>query len=149
MTWFLDGNNMLALALGGRRGPDDRERLLRRLSAFRLPSPYTIVFDGPPPEASPSREKRLGKAFVIYAGGRTADEVILRRVRPGDHVVTADRDLGLKSRDRGAKVMKPSDFLSGLKPKGGGHRSEKPTSTAVDVDEWLRFFGEDPGASGE
>jgi hypothetical protein len=143
VTWFLDGNNMLALVLGTRRRPDDRERFLEHLLQFRLPSPFTLVFDGPPPDSSPSREKRLGKASVVYSGSRSADEVILGRIKPGDRVVTADRELRLRCRGRGAKPVQPTEFLSDLQPRVGVSRAEKPSPISVDVDEWMDFFGKE------
>jgi hypothetical protein len=142
MSWYLDGNNILGVLDGPLRREDSRERLLDDLLAMGLPKPATVVFDGPAPDGL-SRGLR-GKAKVIYSGRRTADDVIVSLVRPGDWVVTADRDLALRCRDRQARVVPPREFLSGRRgrrPRPGG---EKPEPTAVDVNEWMRVFGLDP-----
>lgn len=141
MTWYLDGNNILGMLAGPPRGEDARERLLEELLDRGLPKPATVVFDGPPP-GSATRSLR-GKVKVVYSGRRSADDVIVSLVRPGDRVVTADRELSLRCRDRQARVFAPSEFLSkrrGPRPRPGG---EKPEPTAVDVGEWMRIFGVD------
>ena len=136
--WFLDGNNLLSAVVGSRKG-GARERLLVHLASFRLPSPCTVVFDGPPPLEGRG-QRRMGRLSVVYAAPRSADEAILARVRRGDRVVTGDRDLALRCRDRQAGVVSPQEFLSALKPVSEG-RTEKPDATGVDVEAWLKLFG--------
>ena len=78
---------------------------------------------------------------MIYSDRRSADEVILQRVKPGDRVVTADRDLAVRCRGRRARALDPREFLGGLKPASRGAPGEKPPETGVDVDEWMEYFG--------
>ena len=62
MAWVLDGNNILGY-LSEREGRDPgREGLLERLLAARLPSPLTVVFDGPPPEGRRGLRREPTKA---------------------------------------------------------------------------------------
>lgn len=136
--WYLDGNNLLSVALGTRKG-GSRERLLLHLANYRLPSPCSVVFDGPPPREGKG-QRRMGRLSVVYAAPRSADDVIASRVRPKDVVVTGDRDLALRCRDKQAGVVSPREFLSGLKPLSG-KRTEKPDATDVNVEEWLEIFG--------
>ncbi len=140
MAWILDGNNILGVASSAPRSEGDRERLLHRLLRYKLPRPCTIVFDGPPPRPAVSSDFQMGGVRVAYSGKRSADEVILARAKPGDIVVTADRDLALRCRSLRAKSAAPKEFLAGLKPSQRGHEREKPSDTAVDVDEWMEFF---------
>jgi hypothetical protein len=140
VAWILDGNNILGVASSAPRSEGDRERLLHRLLRYRLPRPCTVVFDGPPPGPAVSSDFQMGGVRVAYSGNRTADEVILARARPGDIVVTADRDLAIRCRSLRAKAASPKEFLSGLKPADLGREREKPSDTAVDVDEWMEFF---------
>ena len=140
MAWILDGNNILGVASSAPRSEGDRERLLHRLLRYKLPKPCTIVFDGPPPGPAVSSDFQMGGVRVAYSGNRSADEVILSRARPGDVVVTADRDLAIRCRSLRAKAAAPKEFLAGLKPASRGQEREKPSDTAVDVDEWMEFF---------
>lgn len=136
MTWILDGNNLMGrLAPGAGR---DRQRFLDWLLAQRVPLPALVVFDGPPPAASLHKTRR-GKVLVQYASPKKADDVILARVRPGDFVVTADRDLALSCRDRGARVVSPEEYLKQLARKRAP-AGEKPSPTSVDIEDWLDYF---------
>jgi Uncharacterized BCR, YaiI/YqxD family COG1671 len=136
MTWILDGNNVMGLLSPGARR--DRQRFLEWLLARKVPLPALVVFDGPPPSGCLHKTRR-GKVLVQYASPRTADHVILARARPGDLVVTADRDLALSCRDRGARVVNPAEYLELIASKRSPE-SEKPSPTSVDVDDWLDFF---------
>jgi hypothetical protein len=140
VAWLLDGNNILGVATGAPRSEGDRERLLYRLTRLRLPRPCAVFFDGPPPGPAVSAEFQMGGIRVLYSGSRTADEAILDRVRPGDTVVTADRDLAIRCRSRRGRAMDPREFLHGLKPASSGREAEKPSDASVDVDEWMEYF---------
>ncbi len=85
----------------------------------------------------------MGSVRVAYAGNRTADELILSRVKPGDHVVTADRDLAMRCRSKRARTVNPREFLGGLKPAASARAEEKPPDIAVDVDDWMEYFGKE------
>ncbi len=140
MTWFLDGNNILGVATASPRSEGDRERLLHRLLRLHLPRPCTVVFDGPPPGPAVAAEFQMGGARVAYSGTRTADDLILGRVRPGDTVVTADRDLATRCRGKRAKSVDPKTFLKDLAPAPSEAEPEKPAASSVDVDEWMDYF---------
>jgi hypothetical protein len=58
-------------------------------------------------------------------------------------VVTADRDLAIRSRGLRARTVNPREFLGGLKPVATNHGQEKPSDTAVDVDDWMEYFGKE------
>lgn len=143
MAWVLDGNNILGY-LSEREGRDPgREGLLERLLAARLPSPLTVVFDGPPPEGRRGGERR-GKIAVSYSGRRKADDVIASLARPGDTVVTADRELLARCREKGAKGMAPEAFVGSLRRPRRPGKGEKPGAEQVDVEFWLDFFHRNP-----
>lgn len=144
MRWILDGNNLLG-HLAQREGRDPgREGLLERLLAGATPSPLTVVFDGPPPEGRRGGERR-GRIAVSYGGKVKADDVIAGLVRPGDTVVTADRELLARCREKGARGMEPGEFLASLRKHRRPRRDEKPASEGVDVEFWLEYFRRKPG----
>lgn len=138
MTWYLDGNNLLGAM--GLRGPSDaRVLLVNRLLGVRLPKPCVLVFDGPP--ASEVSAASSGAVFrVLFSGKRSADDLIAERLKPGDRVVTRDRELGLRARDRQARPVSPSEFLAPLKPTRRTSDGEKPAAGS-DLEEWTRIFG--------
>jgi hypothetical protein len=136
MTWILDGNNLMGLLAPGAKR--DRQRFLNWLLAHKLPLPALVVFDGPPPAGS-LHKNRCGKVLVQYASPKKADDVIFARARPGDFIVTADRDLALSCRDRGAGVISPAEYLKRIARKRSPE-GEKPSPTSVDVDDWLDYF---------
>lgn len=138
MTWYLDGNNLLGAM--GLRGPGDTRLLLvNRLLGMRLPKPCVLVFDGPAaPEVSAASS---GKSLrVLFSGKRSADDLIAERLKRGDRVVTRDRELGLRARDREARPVAPAEFLGQLKPARRAADGEKPAAGS-DLDEWMRIFG--------
>jgi hypothetical protein len=104
----------------------------------------TIFFDGPVGQ----RPTSLGNLAVRVASGCSADDAIVRELErsraPGETiVVTADRGLASRVRDAGGKLCTPDEFFSRF---GRGQRSEPkgPEVTGkVDVDDWLRYFGDE------
>ncbi|MGC8764072.1 MAG: hypothetical protein ACP5VN_10670 [Acidobacteriota bacterium] len=144
MTWILDGNNILG-HLADREGRDPgREGLLERLLSGGAPTPLTVVFDGPPPEGRRGGERR-GKIAVAYGGKCSADDVIAGLARPGDTVVTADRELLARCREKGTRGMAPGDFLDSLRKPRRPKESEKPAPGEVDVEFWMAYFRRKPG----
>ena len=123
--WLVDGFNVLhAGVLEGRdRGDwwseDSRAQLLALAGSFDDPeAELWIVFDGPRavPEAPETSRLR-----VIFAP--SADEWLLSRLRSAPDpsqlgVVTGDRRLAIRSRRRGAQVIRPRDFLDRCRASG-------------------------------
>lgn len=116
--WFVDGFNVLhAGVLRGReRGQWWREasraQLLELARSFDDPEAEVwIVFDGPREIPETPANPRLR---VVFAP--SADEWLLRRLRSAPDpsqlgVVTGDRRLAIRSRQRGAQVIMPREFL--------------------------------------
>lgn len=140
-TTYLDGNNIMGCSAPG-RGPGDRERFLGELLRFKLPRPCWVVFDGPPPHPGGRREGVVAGVRVLYSAPRKADAVLLERVRPGDLLVTRDRDLGHSAKARGARVMEPDDFLRGRSPMDAGPREKPEGLSAAELEFWNSIFGD-------
>jgi len=108
----------------------------------------TVVFDGPPPAGAPARES-LGRVTVVYSGTRTADDLIVGMIPSGSaakqfSVVTDDRGLATRVKDRGAKVRRLSEWR-------GRRRQETPARPRVEsklssreVSQWEEFFSGRP-----
>jgi predicted RNA-binding protein with PIN domain len=115
MPIIIDGNNLLHSLPIHEQSRDVVRR--RALDTVRHEGIHlTVVFDGPPPAGSPEIE-HLGRVSIQYSGGSSADDVIMRllptRGRASEWVVvTDDRALGGRVRERGAQVRKLNEWRS-------------------------------------
>jgi hypothetical protein len=142
VPYLLDGNNLVGLVRRtSRPSAEDRSALLAEISArLRQTRARAIVFfDGPAGE----RPTALGALTVRSGGGGSADDAIVREIErsraPGEAiVVTADRELARRCRDAGATVCAPAVFFERFGRGPARVPAEKPS--AVDVDEWMRYF---------
>ena len=149
MPYLLDGNNLIGLVRRtARPAEEDRQGLIAelagRLRATRARA--VLFFDGPAGE----RASSLGSLSVRPAAG-SADDAILAEVgkaaSPSECiVVTADRGLASRVRDLGGKVCSPQEFFARF-GKGGSPAEKGRGSERVDVEDWLRWFGDDGNRS--
>lgn len=120
--WLLDGFNVLhAGPLGGRDRSEwwtraRRDELLEIADRFDdRDAEIWVVFDGPHAIADAhSTGRRVRHLVPVFAP--SADEWLLARVRDAADparvaVVTADRKVAGRARQRGARVVSPRDFL--------------------------------------
>jgi len=139
VPWLVDGDNLLGTWPGRTRTAETRRELamgLARLGA-RERRRIVTVFDG----------RRPALAFgadVLFAGGRSADDVLLEflreQPRPAEWiVVTSDRPLGDRCRHLGARVERSDRFRRRLAPGAGSEKPERET----DIEGWLEVFGDD------
>jgi YacP-like NYN domain-containing protein len=137
VPYFLDGSNLL----GGRRGGEERRDALIREICERLRktrAKVALFFDGP--EAGGAAA--LGNLTLRFSGRRSADDEILAEIArsraPSEVVVvTADRELGRRARDAGARSLAPSAFWERFGSKG---RESSEDVVPSDVEEWARYF---------
>jgi len=161
MPYWFDGNNLIGLSADAARA-DRRSRMafLSALSGWRGAGGgrFLVWFDGDDPADMPTPP---GVA-VRYSAPGSADAAICRRLheieRPGEViVVTNDRELSSRCRNAGANVLDWHRFALKMQsrsaaPAAKNTRRRRPgetrqinqaqgdASTAVDVDDWLRFF---------
>jgi hypothetical protein len=145
MPYLLDGNNLIGLVRRtARPTEEDRAALVAevsgRLRANRAQA--VLFFDG-----AGGRPVSLGPLLVREGGAGSADDAILRAVQgsaaPGECiVVTADRALAGRVRDAGGRVCRPEDFFARF-GKGGGEGVEDRGTGRIDVEDWMRWFGDE------
>lgn len=154
MPYFLDGNNLIGVVRRtARPSEEDRAALVSEISARlrQTRARATLFFDGP----AGARPAALGSLSVRTASGSSADEAILQAIRgsraPGECiVVTADRELARRARDAGAKVAPPRDFFARFGAgASAGDDGPRPPATATDVEEWMRYFGDERNRGGD
>jgi len=116
--WMIDGFNVVQHGLLGGRDREcwwtapHRAELIARSSDFDDPdAEIWLVFDGPTPIDAQADAPR---PHVVFAP--SADVWLLAQVRSAEDpgqvvVVTADRRLSARVRQRGASVVAPIDFL--------------------------------------
>ncbi len=142
MPILIDGNNLLhRLPKSQRSRADVRTQVLEITRRETLS--VIVVFDGPSPTGAPARES-LGKVTVVYSGSRAADDVIIGLLPGGAEakqfsVVTDDRGLADRARERGAKVRRLADWRGRRKQKPRPSTFESKLSSH-DVADWENFF---------
>jgi len=154
MPYIVDGNNVMGQTPGWHRDKDRaRFELLKQLAAFaRLRRVrVTVAFDGAPDRTFPEGSAFKGIQILYARRGSNADERIVEFVESsrdarGITVVTSDRQLGLRVRQRGGNVLRSGEFRKQMEsavdsPKPPASEAEP---AAEDLEGWLRYFGADP-----
>lgn len=143
MPILIDGNNLLhRLPAAGRSRSAVRSQVLDVARRERMS--VVVVFDGPPPPGAPAEES-LGRVIVVYAGAQPADEVIVARIPSGTAarqwiVVTDDRGLAERARQRGASTRTLREWMARPRPAPTRPRTE-PKLSSREVAEWEEFLG--------
>jgi hypothetical protein len=151
VSYLIDASNLGGI-LGGSAGARDAPAVVRFLMPWaRGRGRVVVVFDGPP---RPAVADHYGSLEVVWSGARSADEVLLERVRRKPAawtVVTDDRDLARRCRDAGARVA-PARTLAerAARPHPRDRRrtpaSDKPAASPAELAHWRRVFGAEAGA---
>lgn len=152
---LIDGNNLwyAAMECGEPLAGISRHELVELLDDFarHLGQRVVVVLDGPPRPDNHS----AGAAEHIYAGSRSADDVIAQLVADSTDphrvtVVTSDRSLAKSVRRRRVKRVMSADFAARLETWANRRPSRgipEPAGKVIglggvgkSVDDWLRFF---------
>ena len=145
MPYLLDGNNLIGrVRRTAKPSGEDRAALVAEIAGRlrQTRAKATLFFDGPAGE----RASSLGSLSVRVPSSGSADDAIVREVEraktPGEIVVvTADRGLGGRCRDAGAKVCSPDEFFARFGTGAAAPGRDAPGK--VDVDEWMRYFSDE------
>lgn len=146
MPYLLDGNNLIGMVRKtSRPSEQDRAALITEIAdrLRKTRARATIFFDGP----AGARPSALGSLTVKTPNRGSADQAILDTIAssraPGELVVvTADRDLARRARDAGAKITAPHEFFARF-GTAVSERADPAPAGAVDVEDWLRYFGDE------
>jgi len=144
MPILLDGNNLLHRLPKASRSRAEVRRLVLE-STRHEKALVAVVFDGPPPADGVPMES-LGKVTVLYSAPKSADDVIISRLPEGPAarnwvVVTDDRKLAMRARNRGAHVRSLREWRSRRPQQHRRQRVESKLSSH-ELDDWERFFRE-------
>jgi len=156
MAILIDGHNLIGKIPGlGLDDPDDEEKLLVRLRAYRARTGKRLVvyFDPGIAYQSPARWSQGGISVRQAGSGRRADELMIsdicRHQNPRElTVVTSDRAIQSVARQHDARVIDSASFAMELgRPRVGDDASDTSTSSLSEdeVQEWLAIFGGSDG----
>lgn len=156
MRWLIDGHNLIGqmpnLQLDD---PHDEEKLVEHLRRYRARTGHriTVIFDSGP-TYQPGSTKKLGGITVQFAPpGKTADQLIARRVRRVKNpqaliVVSSDRVVQNAAQRAGVRTVSAAEFARELHGHGDAPGRADPGAQADvrlspdEIDEWLDMFGE-------
>jgi hypothetical protein len=139
MTILVDGHNLIGQMAGLRLDdPDDEEKLLVRLRAYRARTgkPIVVYFDAGTPYQVPARRSNGGIGVRWAGSGQRADDLIARDVsrHPNPReltVVTSDRALQSRARLGGARIMDAAAFAAEMDRPTGVRRKAKAHRRSV------------------
>ncbi len=150
MPYWFDGNNLIGQsAAAAAADPRPRREFLAALAAHRRAGGgrLLVFFDGD----DPGRSDLPPGVAVRYAAPESADAAILRSLgeaaRPAEvTVVTNDLELRARCRRAGAPTLDWRQFAARMHPRSPRPgRTGRSPEEAVDVAEWMRWFGLDGG----
>ena len=142
MPVVIDGNNLLhSLPRDSKDRSSVRRAALDLVRNERLQ--IIVVFDGPPPPGAPDLE-HLGQVTVRYSVAKTADDIILDILPAGGQasewvVVTDDRSLGERIRERGARTKTLAQWR-GRRHRKQRRQTQEPRLSSREVADWEAFF---------
>ncbi len=150
MPYWFDGNNLIGQsAAAARREPGTRRSFLKLLSSFATSrgGKFLVFFDGDDPDrAVPPRGVR-----VRYSAPLSTDDAIMHHAEgmkaPSEIiVVTNDHGLAARCRTAGTRSMDWRQFTAQMSRGSGSPREPVSKDDKVDVEDWSRYFGLDPGS---
>jgi predicted RNA-binding protein with PIN domain len=154
MPYIVDGNNVMGQTPGWHRDKGKaRIELLKQLASFaRLRGVrVTVAFDGAPDQKFPEGSAFKGILILYARRGSNADDRIVELIESskdprGITVVTSDRLLGLRVRQRGASILRSGEFRKQMESARDSQKlpAAEAEPDAGDLDGWLRYFGAEP-----
>lgn len=156
MHWLIDGHNLIGqLPNIHLSDPNDEEELIACLRRYRARTGHrlTVIFDTGQ-SYRPGEAKKQGGITVQFAPqGRTADQIIMRRLRKVKNpqemmVVTSDRAVQQAARHAGVRWVTAREFGQQLQQLFRRTEPDQADSqadvrlSADEVEEWLSIFNQ-------
>ena len=154
MQWLIDGHNLIGQMPNLRLDdPHDEEKLLEHLRRYRAKTGHAIVvvFDAGHTYRPAATKKRGGITIQFAPAGKTADQIIMRRLRKVKNpqavmVVSSDRAVQQAARQARVRVLNSSEFAAQLLPAAqtehdAGSQADV-TLSPDEIDEWLNLFNQ-------
>jgi predicted RNA-binding protein with PIN domain len=137
MLYLVDGHNVLGALRLTREGAEAKRHLLKLVSSWarRSRSKAIVFFDGSLPDAFATH---LGSVTARFSAPRPADDLIVAEVAKIDQpcvVVTSDRALADRVKNRRVKVSAALEFARELMREEGESRSQETDWEAYFADE--------------
>lgn len=151
MAILIDGHNLIGKMPGLRLDdPDDEEKLLIRLRAYRARTGKRLVvyFDPGAAYQSPERRSKGGISIRQAGTGQCADDLMIRDLRRHHNpreltVVTSDRAIQEVARHHRARVIDAATFAGELSHSPQKEETrEMPPLPEDEIREWLAIFGQ-------
>lgn len=154
MHWLIDGHNLIGQMPNLRLDdPNDEAKLLEHLRRYRARTGHkiTVIFDSGL-TYRPGQTKKQGGITIQFApSGKTADQLIMRRLRRVKNpqaviVVTSDRAVQRAADQVRVRTLGSRDFVQQLFNNTPGNTSTDEGNQADvklspdEVDEWLSIF---------
>jgi predicted RNA-binding protein with PIN domain len=154
MHYWIDGYNFFFRLTKSYRSMKEQERsLLEKLyqTMTQLNSPMTVVFDGREKDPPEALRRNLQSMNIIYTpAGQTADDYILERLEAAKNpdqemVVSSDRELLRRSKQKGARTQTIEEFLKKIAHKKTASSDERKRSkeSSSEFARLLKIFEED------
>ncbi len=153
MHWLIDGHNLIGRMPNLRlNDPHDEAELLAYLRRFRARTGHqiTVFFDPGSAYHPANRQKQGGVAIRFAPHGKTADQLIIRRLEQVKNpqavaVVTSDRRIQQAARLARVRVVTSAEFSQQLlaldEPSSTPDKAQSDISLSEEeVREWLEIF---------
>lgn len=135
MHYWIDGYNLLFRISKDYQAMKGNERKLLvaiNEAMHRRHFQATVVFDGREKDPPEALRKNLDALAIIYTPyNQTADDYILQNFSPNDTIVSSDRELTGKARQRGAQTLSVEQFVTRLLKK---KKKPSPEKTLQETD---------------
>lgn len=155
MLVLIDGHNLIGKMPGiSLADVDDEDRLLVELRRYRARSgrKIVVVFDAGVQYQASGKQTKGGITVQFAPHGKTADQVIIRRVEKAKNprqilVVSSDRSVVQAVKRSGADVIASEDFAAQLTAPPPASKTGPPADADVtlsddEIADWMSIFGE-------